>query len=778
MMSGIIEGYNYDIFISYRQKDNKGDRWVSRFVEALANELEATFKEDISIYFDENPHDRLQETHDVDKSLEGKLKCLIFIPILSQTYCDPNSYAWKYELQAFNKLSREDRFGRDIRLKSGNVASRILPVRIHDLEPEDIKLFESETGSVLRALDFVFKTSSGVNRPLKANEDHPQDNLNKIFFSDQMNKVAHAIKEIVNGMKAEITTMPKEKSDAGIPCDGEVMRGERSEVNKPVAATRGKLFSTLFILSGAIIVGILLFPKLFKRDKFEKIRDGDGRISIAVMPFENLTGDTTLNWFQRGISSLFINALGSSPELAVRDDQTMFEVIESMDQVFTAGITPSQGKMVAQKAKAETYLSGSFQGIGGIYWILIKLIDTESGEIIWTNKSVGDLKSSGYLSMVDSLCNELKNYLEIRVLEQKADYDFREVFPESAEAYRYFIEGMNLFLSSEYEPAVRSLKKALRIDSTFTFATFYIAFAYDYSGKDQERKQTSLWTQRAYNFKDRLPTKYQNWLELWYACFVSENLHDIIQYCNLLEKNEIESRLFWFDLGTTYRFMSQQYDKAVEAFGRIEEINLERGSDWKYDNYYSHYCEALLLANRPEEAKRISEKGLNINPNNKLLIIYQGSSNVMRKDIVAANEIISKISHEVKSLNLPESTEEFAIGSMYLWAKDTIIAEKHFRKAYNLDPENIERIINLAWLLIRSGINIEEGLELSDKGLNKYPDNINLLWMKGLALYKSGKYDEGLAILKEADKRYMGYLKDFKDDINNAQQAVAGNKTN
>jgi hypothetical protein len=61
-MPSIIEGYNYDIFISYRQKDNKGDKWVSKFVDALKTELEATFKEDISVYFDENPHDRLQET--------------------------------------------------------------------------------------------------------------------------------------------------------------------------------------------------------------------------------------------------------------------------------------------------------------------------------------------------------------------------------------------------------------------------------------------------------------------------------------------------------------------------------------------------------------------------------------------------------------------------------------------------------------------------------------------------------------------------------------------
>lgn len=103
-MASTIPGYEYDIFISYRQKENKYDGWVAKFVENLKGELEATFKEDISVYFDENPHDRLLETHNVDKSLEDKLKCLIFIPILSQTYCDPNSYAWKYEFQPeYNK---------------------------------------------------------------------------------------------------------------------------------------------------------------------------------------------------------------------------------------------------------------------------------------------------------------------------------------------------------------------------------------------------------------------------------------------------------------------------------------------------------------------------------------------------------------------------------------------------------------------------------------------------------------------------------------------------
>ena len=94
-MASILPNFEYDVFISYRHKDNKYDGWVTEFVTNLKKELEATFKEDISIYFDTNPHDGLLETHDVDESLKQKLKCLIFIPIISQTYCDPKSLRGK-----------------------------------------------------------------------------------------------------------------------------------------------------------------------------------------------------------------------------------------------------------------------------------------------------------------------------------------------------------------------------------------------------------------------------------------------------------------------------------------------------------------------------------------------------------------------------------------------------------------------------------------------------------------------------------------------------------
>ena len=208
-MASLIPGFEYDIFISYRQKDNKYDGWVTEFVNNLKRELEATFKEEISVYFDNNPHDGLLETHIVDDSLKEKLKCLIFIPVISRTYCDPKSFAWEHEFKVFLEQASHDEFGLKIPLPNGNVASRVLPVRIHEQEIYDIKLFEMAIGGALRGVDFIYK-SAGVNRPLRASEDHPHDNLNRIYYRDQINKVANAIDELISSLKRTKNSLVRE----------------------------------------------------------------------------------------------------------------------------------------------------------------------------------------------------------------------------------------------------------------------------------------------------------------------------------------------------------------------------------------------------------------------------------------------------------------------------------------------------------------------------------------------------------------------------------------
>jgi hypothetical protein len=287
-MASLVSDFKYDVFISYRQKDNKHDGWVTAFVNQLKGELESTFKEEINLYFDINSHDGLLETDDVDASLREKLKCAVFIPIISHTYCDPKSFAWEHEFKAFITLATQDKFGLKVKLPNGNITNRILPVLIHDLDPEDKNLIESELKCILRGIDFIYR-EPGVNRPLTSTDDENK-NINKIKYRNQINKVANAIREIINGMRNP------ERGD----------KESRTGINEGNITTKKKrnriAFACGLLILGLIVTGYLIIPKLIRPSKqHEK--------SIAVLPFHNYSEESTQEYMSDGLTDEIINHL-------------------------------------------------------------------------------------------------------------------------------------------------------------------------------------------------------------------------------------------------------------------------------------------------------------------------------------------------------------------------------------------------------------------------------------------------------------------------------------
>jgi Tol biopolymer transport system component len=252
-MASILPNFEYDIFISYRHNDNRSG-WVTEFVKALQEELAATIKDPISIYFDQNPHDGLLEMHDVDDSLKEKLKCLIFIPIISQTYCDPKSFAWRSEFLVFLKVAAEDAIGLKVRLPIGNISSRVLPVRIHELDAHDKKIVEAELGP-LRAIDFTYQ-SAGVNRPLRPKDDEGAKGSSNVY-RDQINKTANAIKEIINGIQGREGLINTIGTDSKSTVASTLIESTRRKKWKPQIPGTKTLLVFCLLLIGILITALL-----------------------------------------------------------------------------------------------------------------------------------------------------------------------------------------------------------------------------------------------------------------------------------------------------------------------------------------------------------------------------------------------------------------------------------------------------------------------------------------------------------------------------------------
>jgi TolB-like protein len=485
-MASIVPGYEYDIFISYRQKDNKHDGWVTEFVNNLKGELESTFKEEISVYFDINPHDGLLETHDVNASLKEKLKCLVFIPIISRTYCDPKSFAWENEFKAFVEQASQDQFGLKVKLPNGNVANRILPIQIHDLYPEDKSILERELGGVLRSIEFIYK-EPGVNRPLTS-KDNEEKNSNKTNYRNQINKVANAIEEVIHSLKG-VQTTPLERK---FQYDHHVVDVKEGGKNKELSETtviNRKLkrwfiipFSVLLCTAGAFAVFKIIERSKQANDvtKLEK--------SIAVLPFINDSPDKENAYFINGIMDEIINNLQKISDFSRVLPRTSVEQFR--------GETKLSIPVIAKKLNVNYIVQGSGQKYGNTFRLSVQLIAVLNEKQLWGDSYEQEIQNTKDIFKIQTqiaqsiaaklkttITSEEKQRIEKTPTTNLTAYDFYQQGRE--EHTKYWIDYRN---TAALQKAEGFYHKALKYDSTFAQAYSGLARVYwdKHSFKEKE----------------------------------------------------------------------------------------------------------------------------------------------------------------------------------------------------------------------------------------------------------------------------------------------------
>lgn len=125
--------------------------------------------------------------------------------------------------------------------------------------------------------------------------------------------------------------------------------------------------------------------------------------SVAVLPFENLSGDTNEKYFSDGITEEILNALAQIPDLKVAGRTSAFQ-FNSRDENL---------RHIGETLGVADVLVGSVQKAGDEVRINVQLVDTDSGYQRWSEKY--DRKLTNIFAVEDDISSAIAGKLRVQL---------------------------------------------------------------------------------------------------------------------------------------------------------------------------------------------------------------------------------------------------------------------------------------------------------------------------------------------------------------------------
>ena len=207
--------------------------------------------------------------------------------------------------------------------------------------------------------------------------------------------------------------------------------------------------------------------------------------SIAVLPFDNMTGDPQNDYLAEGITEDIIAALGNNGELRVISRTSVMRYKDSEKTVPEIGIELGVGKV----------LEGSVRVQGGQVRIVVQLIEVATDAHIWSNTYDGELEN--IFALQTQVAQDIAGRLNAETSARLADAAPSATVDSAA--YRMFAMGRRLAASNTDADRQRArvyFDSAIALDPEFARAYEAIAEldvpdALDLMGAEPAAEQTS-----------------------------------------------------------------------------------------------------------------------------------------------------------------------------------------------------------------------------------------------------------------------------------------------
>lgn len=470
------------------------------------------------------------------------------------------------------------------------------------------------------------------------------------------------------------------------------------------------------------------------------VAEGERKLSVAIVYFDDYIGDPELAWLRKGIPDMLVNDLAPSEYIDVLSMERLEEVMSELSVSGAGHLDAGVALRVARRAEADVLVTGSFIRSGAQLRILIRLQDLRNDSVRATD-SAEVTSPEEILRKTDGLARSIRAALEIEATgETKLAEGVQRLKTRSVEAYRHYIQGRDDLNTRNDTDGIVHLRRAVELDPEFAHAYEVLSGAYYRIG---ERELALSMADKAieYSYKlDPLPRAKARLRRIqitddWSA--YNEQVEELM----LLEPEEAEWPFLhaWFGVNHLRRYQESyaEYERAMALDPERERL------------FLNHLAYAYLAAGEMEEALQASRRYVSMRPEDAyaydclgevLLTLgrYEESERALRKALELQEDFLHTMKH-LADLHHARGNVRRALDAhqSYLNARTEAGEAHHSLARFYLESGNPERA-------------------LTEIGKHSFQniDVVKAFWVRGMAELRRGNRAEAAQIAAD----FQNYL--------------------
>jgi eukaryotic-like serine/threonine-protein kinase len=287
-------------------------------------------------------------------------------------------------------------------------------------------------------------------------------------------------------------------------------------------------------------------------------------ISLAVLPFRNASGDSTLDAIGSSIAEILRADLGESPHMrttsAGRVRQTLYDLRVADGDV----LSDTMLRRLSELTNSEAVIWGQILKIGNQIQLVASVQDIRRGGTPQTLNAVA-ANEAALLETIAQLANQVREHVaKSRDLGDELRAASLRPSTSSFAAFNEYNVGLELARMGNHTEAVKHFTIATQEDQEFGLAHARLALSYDALGYDEDAERSS---RRATALADRASPYEKHLIEATHARVLNDTPKALAALEAVAKVSPNDTDIL-FELGTLYE-NSGQFKQAHDNFAKL-----------------------------------------------------------------------------------------------------------------------------------------------------------------------------------------------------------------